>query len=120
MLIELLAAGALQTALTPVTARELTALLDGVYLHRGEGVIPGGEYYGPGGHHAMGDRAPRGGRWRAERGRLCNWSWPDRRDERCIVVMTDGRGAFYTADDDAALVEGRVHEIHFTPALSPR
>ena len=121
MLVELLAVGALQTALTPVSARDLTGLLDGVFLTRdGIVIVAGGEYFGPGGYHAMGDRAPRRGRWRAERGRLCNWSWPDGRDERCIPVLTDGRGAFYSADDEAALVKGRVYQIRFTPALTPQ
>ena len=116
MLLELFATGARQTALAPVPAKDLMALLDGVVLQHGEVVvIAGGEYYGPDGRFAVGDRAPRMGHWRAGDGRICNWTWPDRRDERCTVVMTDGQGRIYTEGPDS-----EPYEIRFVPVLTSR
>jgi len=120
MLVELLASAALQAGLTPLPAHELAGLLDGVRMDVGEMVlVSGGQYFHADGTYVVPGRVLRQGSWRAEDGRLCH-RFRDGADETCMIVLTDGRGGFFSAESEVAVLEGRIDPVRFVPQLTAR
>lgn len=124
MLAALLVAGAVQAALTPLSDRELTRLLDGVMLQEADPdlvIVEGARFFFPNGRYVAQGRATSHGSWTvSSTGRLCHRLDGEHSVEGCISVATDGRGRFYAARTSAALMEGSGYEIRFVPVLTLR
>jgi len=121
MLVAVVAAGVLQAALTPLSVKELTGLLDGVLLQRGDiELVSGRQYFYPDGRYLVPSRVVLHGSWRVAPGRLCHRLQGEGAVEQCVSVATDGRGRFYAAETDAALAQGQTYEIRFVPVPTRR
>gem|GEM_PF-1327848 len=106
------------SALSPVSKKILTYLLDGVYLEY-VGIVIGdrAQFFFPEGRYVVHGRGRSEGRYRVSDGRIC--TQVGTYSENCFRVLTDNGGRFFI-DYNVAMGDAEVSEVRFVPVPNLR